>query len=288
MAGLRREVVGRLRLNKLNALCIAIGAIAAALVTTGAFLAAITVSNMLTFGPISVVSQNVAAPPSSSAVKLTPIQGLPSSVKVDDDYDIEFRIQADEDVNDATLKFQLRTDGVGLNDPNIATVEYRNKDEDDSRRSVPLALLDGKLDGNLKSGWNIPSGFDDTGEVRITFGSNDVSSAPYFIDIWVEGGSTGSGPISSPPPTGGQTFQVQATDDKVFIPQNITISVGDTVKWNNPGGKPHTITFSNTAIPSMEFFKGGQVFEATFNQAGAFSYLCQFHDGMLGTINVIP
>ena len=277
------------RTRKVNALGGVIGALIVALVTTGAFLAATTISNMLTFGPINVVAPKTATPgPSVPAVTLTEIQGLPFSVDVGDEYDITFRIQANEPVNDATLRVQIRSESASLNDPAVASIEYRNKNEGGSRKSVPLIAVDGKLNGSLKSQWEIPAGYDDTGEVRLSFPSSDAASISYFVDIWVES-ATGSGSTSGPIP-GGRTFEVQATDEKTFSPRNLTVRVGDTVRWTSGPDKPHTVTFAAGSVitgrPISNLLGSGQSFQETFNAVGTFSYLCQLHDGMVGTITV--
>ena len=277
------------RNKKFNAFGGFIGGLVAALVTTGAFLAAMAVSNILTFGPITVEAPETATPgPSVPAVTLTEIQGLPSSVDVGAEYDIEFRIQATEQVNDATLRVQLRSESASLNDPAVASIEYRNKNEGGSRKSVPLTAVNGELNGSLKSQWEIPAGYDDTGELRLSFPSSDAASISYFVDIWVES-ATGSGSTSAPIP-GGRTFEVQATDQKTFSPRNLTVSVGDTVRWTSGPDKPHTVTFAAGSVitgrPISNLLGSGQSFQETFNTVGTFNYLCQLHDGMVGTVTV--
>ena len=284
MLPLGRRLALYFRTRKVKALSGVIWGLVVALVTTGAFLAAITVSNMLTFGPIKVVAPKSTVP----SVTLTEIQGLPSSVDVGDEYDIKFRIQATEQVNDATLWVQLRSESASLNNPAAASIEYRNKNEGGSRKSIPLTAVNGKLNGSLKSQWEIPAGYDDNGELRLSFPSGDAASISYFVDIWVES-ATGSGSTTGPIP-GGQTFEVQATDEETFSPANLTISAGDRVRWTSGPGKPHTVTFAAGSVitgrPISNMLGSGQSFQETFDTVGTFNYVCELHSGMKGTVTV--
>ena len=72
-----------------------------------------------------------------------------------------------------------------------------------------------------------------------------------------------------------------------FQPDEITVTLGDTVEWNNQGGF-HTVTSDdglfNSGDASSEPFK----FTHTFTQVGSFKYHCEIHDelGMVGTVIV--
>ncbi len=104
-----------------------------------------------------------------------------------------------------------------------------------------------------------------------------------------------SGPSPSPtntplPPLveSPQTTVVQATNDLAFIAQDVTVRVGDTVRWEN-GGTPHNIVFNDPNITGTSLLAPGATFEATFTNAGTFNYVCEFHPpNMVGTISVQP
>jgi LPXTG-motif cell wall-anchored protein len=74
-------------------------------------------------------------------------------------------------------------------------------------------------------------------------------------------------------------------EDNFFSPATVTIGVGETVTWTNNGAAPHTSTGptwdSGTVNP-------GGSFSFTFNTAGTFDYICEFHValGMTGTVVV--
>lgn len=71
--------------------------------------------------------------------------------------------------------------------------------------------------------------------------------------------------------------------DNFFSPSNLTIQVGDTVRWTKSTNTTHNITadgFQNQ--PSASSF----THEVTFNSSGTFPYQCTLHPGMNGSITV--
>jgi plastocyanin len=78
---------------------------------------------------------------------------------------------------------------------------------------------------------------------------------------------------------------VNATDTKVFSPQQTTITHGQTVCWQDNGTVAHTVT-SNDGTSFNSDLPVGQIFLHTFPVAGSFPYHCNIHSGMTGTITV--
>lgn len=74
--------------------------------------------------------------------------------------------------------------------------------------------------------------------------------------------------------------------DNFFSPANLTIQVGDTVRWNNaPGGNSHNVTADNGSFNSQT--SNSFTFTQTFTSAGSFGYTCTLHPSqMSGTITV--
>jgi plastocyanin len=74
-----------------------------------------------------------------------------------------------------------------------------------------------------------------------------------------------------------------AVGDNSFSPASLKVAVGDTVTFENEGQIAHTVTGddfdSGSLAPGATF-----TFEAT--EAGTFSYVCTFHPGMQGSIEV--
>ena len=107
----------------------------------------------------------------------------------------------------------------------------------------------------------------------------------------------------------------------VFVPGDMTILVGDSVKWTIESDEPHSVTFGNgpsgvpppgwpaagftgtvppppataaltgtyngTGFLNTEILFKGSSATVTFSAAGAFPFICQIHPGMAGTVNVV-
>ena len=80
---------------------------------------------------------------------------------------------------------------------------------------------------------------------------------------------------------------VQATDQETFVPPDISIKVGDEVRWDNVGLIIHTVTFAEPDLPSENFLEGDESFSVTFSRVGLFTYVCDFHPPhMVGSVTV--
>jgi plastocyanin len=95
---------------------------------------------------------------------------------------------------------------------------------------------------------------------------------------------------------------VDMTDALKFEPQQITVSVGDRLKWRNVGNIAHTVTTdpSKVAEPDAVGVPNGvrpwdsgllaadKTFSRTFKRPGTYRYLCIPHEGarMVGTVIV--
>lgn len=109
--------------------------------------------------------------------------------------------------------------------------------------------------------------------------------------------------------TGPEEVRVEMTDDLVFDPKDVTVSVGDTVVWETTGGVAHSATayeadlpdgaayfasgdFDTEAAAREAYPEGGSVGEGetyshTFQTTGTFPYFCIPHEsGMRGTVVV--
>jgi plastocyanin len=77
-----------------------------------------------------------------------------------------------------------------------------------------------------------------------------------------------------------------AVGDNTFSPGTIKVSVGDTITWNNGGAVAHTVTATDGADFDSGTLEPGKSFTFTADKAGTISYVCNFHAGMQGTIQV--
>ena len=76
----------------------------------------------------------------------------------------------------------------------------------------------------------------------------------------------------------------------VFEPNEITINVGDTIRFVNEALPPHNVIVKDHSEVSHEelAFSPGDSFEITFPEAGDFDFVCGPHEGagMTGVIHV--
>lgn len=138
-----------------------------------------------------------------------------------------------------------------------------------------LELCDPGLDNNVGDNWR--AGTTPTGkiinniEIKATPGTANSSICIVEPDLYVDV----------------KNFE--------FTPKDITINVGETVRWSNKGGQ-HNVNGSKTKFPSNpESFSNGPTsssawtYDFTFKIAGLYNYQCDAHPGdMRGTITVLP
>jgi plastocyanin len=94
-------------------------------------------------------------------------------------------------------------------------------------------------------------------------------------------------------PASADVVTVKMGSDKgqlVFEPKEVTINVGDTVKWVNNKAFPHNVVFEGHDELSHKKLaqKPKAELESTFNESGEFTYYCAPHRGagMVGKIIV--
>jgi plastocyanin len=111
------------------------------------------------------------------------------------------------------------------------------------------------------------------------------------------------------------------TAGNVYVPGDVTVLVGDSVKFTTESDEPHSVTFGSgpagvpppnwpaagftgtlppppgtgaltgtyngTGFLNTELMFKGSNATVTFTTAGAFPFICQIHPGMSGTVNVV-
>lgn len=70
-----------------------------------------------------------------------------------------------------------------------------------------------------------------------------------------------------------------------FSPNPVEVKVGETVTWVNDDSARHTVTSKDGTFDSGMMGKG-QSFSYTFDKAGEYSYFCEPHPTMVGTVVV--
>jgi hypothetical protein len=80
---------------------------------------------------------------------------------------------------------------------------------------------------------------------------------------------------------------VSATDNFAFTPSSVTVTVGQSVCWQNTGLLMHTVTDNVTnGVRFSGNLPGVQTFVHTFTFGGSFGYHCNNHSNMTGTVMV--
>lgn len=71
-----------------------------------------------------------------------------------------------------------------------------------------------------------------------------------------------------------------------FQPQEVTVSVGDTVTWSNQeSGVAHT-TSARGDLWDSGVLQPGDFFQVTFDEPGEYPYFCAIHPTMQGVVRV--
>ena len=100
----------------------------------------------------------------------------------------------------------------------------------------------------------------------------------------------------------GREAVVEMTDELKYVPQTLTIKVGDTVTWRNTGKTRHTVTDDPMKARKKEsarlpdgvqlwdagYISRGQSWSRKFDVPGQYTYFCIPHElaGMVATIVV--
>ncbi len=92
------------------------------------------------------------------------------------------------------------------------------------------------------------------------------------------GGATGAEETG----TGTDIINVEIRNYK-YIPQNITIKVGQTVMWTNNDTVLHDVVGSGI---ESDYLQKGEKFSYTFEEEGTYPYICTIHPWMEGEVIV--
>ena len=84
---------------------------------------------------------------------------------------------------------------------------------------------------------------------------------------------------------------IQQEGQIYYDPQDIQISVGDTVLWKNDDSAMHTVTSGNSqdgpnGVFDSDLMAAGESFEFTFSDTGKEDYYCIVHPWMIGSVEV--
>ncbi|HEY7034938.1 MAG TPA: plastocyanin/azurin family copper-binding protein [Thermomicrobiales bacterium] len=98
-------------------------------------------------------------------------------------------------------------------------------------------------------------------------------------------------PTGTPTASTGATAEVKlvgGTDGAwQFEPSYLEVETGTTVTWTNETEVAHTVSGANLAFEDSGYIEPGQSFSQAFTQPGTYSYRCDPHPWMTGTVVVM-
>lgn len=115
-----------------------------------------------------------------------------------------------------------------------------------------------------------------------------IVGAVFALSLVFAACSDDSGDDSSGDAGGGSSGDCPSDvcmQDTAFAPDTLTVSVGDEVTWTDIDGIDHTVTADDGAFDSGTL-GDGEDFSFTFDEAGEFTYHCEIHSSMTGTVTV--
>ena len=71
-----------------------------------------------------------------------------------------------------------------------------------------------------------------------------------------------------------------------FDPEELTVNAGDTVIWVNKDLVPHTATSAKEGLFDSELIESGKSWQYKVEGKGYVDYICTFHPGMKGVLNI--
>jgi plastocyanin len=100
-------------------------------------------------------------------------------------------------------------------------------------------------------------------------------------------------PAGTPTAAPAITTTASVSDNTIVIqnmaynPAQITVKAGSIVRWVNKDTVPHSVVFTDPAIPSSGILAPGQAYASVIlNKAGIYNYSCSIHPQMHGSIVV--
>jgi plastocyanin len=100
--------------------------------------------------------------------------------------------------------------------------------------------------------------------------------------LWRYGNAGPPPPTTTTPPANPSGVMIHNFS---FSPRSITIAKGTTVTWTNMDTAQHTVT-SDSKVFDSGFLNPGGTFQFTFDTPGTYTYHCNIHPSMTGTITV--
>lgn len=125
----------------------------------------------------------------------------------------------------------------------------------------------------------VACGDDGSDTTTTTTTSEDTAGAPAEA----EGDAGGNAPAPSGDAVRSAKVEIV---DFAYDPDPVTIEAGGKVVWQNMDSEPHTATADDGSFDTG-VLEEGKLKSESFKQPGAYSYFCEIHPGMKGTVRVV-
>jgi plastocyanin len=119
-------------------------------------------------------------------------------------------------------------------------------------------------------------------------GSDSTSEAETAPPASEESGSTTEAETESKPAPSGEASKSEKVDivEFTYQPDPVVVQVGGKVTWQNQDTAPHTATADDGSFDTGTIEKG-KIGSETFKEPGTFTYFCEIHPTMHGTVEVV-
>jgi plastocyanin len=119
-------------------------------------------------------------------------------------------------------------------------------------------------------------------------GSDSTSSEAETAPPASEESTEATGETESEAATGGEAAKSEKVDivEFTYQPDPVVVQTGGKVIWQNQDTAPHTATGDDGSFDTGTI-ENGKLGSATFKEAGTFTYFCEIHPTMHGTVEVV-
>jgi plastocyanin len=138
------------------------------------------------------------------------------------------------------------------------------------RRATPLILILAAL--SLAA-----CGSDDSGSDSTAAGGGGEATAP-----------ADTAPTEAETAPSGEAVRSGKVEivDFAYSPQTVTVAAGGKVTWRNEDADDHTVTLDDGSFDSGDIAEG-KLKSESFKSPGTFTYHCEIHPEMTGTVEVV-
>lgn len=125
----------------------------------------------------------------------------------------------------------------------------------------------------------VACGDDSSDTTTTTTTSEDTATAP------AEGEEAAGGNAPAPSGDAVRSEKVEIVDF-AYDPDPVTIEAGGKVIWQNMDSAPHTATADDGSFDTGDL-EEGKLKSESFKQPGTYTYFCEIHPDMKGTVEVV-